>query len=300
MKRLLVIAAALAATLTSRAQGTHAAMDARTTAYRQNVAKVEDNARKLRAAWPDQYLQALKALDLKFKAAGDLDNVILVRKEIDRFNQTKQVSRETAPQTPAELGDLHTRAMKSLQSIDLSSGRQIAALTSSYVADLDLLKKELTRQGKFDDAIQVSEALRLARSSAAEARAQLASLGDGPIAPVKETTNARPTSPKPAAVAKATRAVAARPKTGTTPIGAWSTYPPGLPDVKLTMTLHEDGRFEQSSEDAEWDGTFIFLNDERTKVERRCNNGSTFILEYDRATDSMTQNDGAPYSRISG
>jgi hypothetical protein len=242
----------------------------------------------------------MKALDLKFKAAGDLDNVVLVRKEIDRFNQTKQVSRETAPQTPAELGDLHTRARKSLQSIDLSSGRQIAALTSSYVADLDLLKKELTRQGKFDDAIQVSEALRLARSSAAEARAQLASLGDGPIAPVKESTSAKPASPRPVAVAKAARPVAARPGTGTSPIGVWGTSPPGLPDGKLTMTLHEDGRFEQSPEDAEWGGTFIFLNDEHTRAERRCNNGSTFILEYDRATDAMTQNDGAPYSRISG
>ena len=100
MKKMMVTAVFLGAALATHAQDLKTILDSKAKAYRQNLAKVEAEVRKQQKDLPDQYLQALTSLEQRFTKAGDLDNVLLVRKELDRFQQAKQISEEMVVQAP--------------------------------------------------------------------------------------------------------------------------------------------------------------------------------------------------------
>jgi len=303
MKRLIVAAAIAMTALLVHAQDVKTVLDNRTNGYKQELAKVDADVKKQQEAWPDQYLQALNTLAQKFTKDGDLDKVLLVRQEIDRFKKTKQAPEE-AVQEPKELASLQARAIKMPQSIEAGRRKLISAATARHIDGLEELKKRLTQQGQIEDALKVNDEIGLLKSRAESYAAQ-------PVPPdtvaEKVVTEEKKAGPEPAETVRPEATSAATPrdpivrpvKKGNSPIGKWLSHPPDMPDVKLIMTLHEDGRFDQDQESQEWGGTFKFLNDEHTKVERDCRNGSVFILEYNPSTDEMTQNDGAPYVRAS-
>lgn len=125
-------------------------------AYDQDLAKMEAESKKAIADWPDQYLQALKTLEQKFQTAGDLESLIAVRKEKDRFAETKQMPAEAIVQIPKELADLQGKAVKVLQNIELKRNKQIVTAANKYTAGLEELRTSLTKQGKVDDAVVVN------------------------------------------------------------------------------------------------------------------------------------------------
>jgi hypothetical protein len=301
MKRLIVAASIAMTALLVHAQDVKTVLDNRTNGYKQELAKVDADVKKQQEAWPDQYLQALNTLAKKFTKDGDLDKVLLVRQEIDRFNKTKQAPEE-AIQAPIELASLQAQAIRMPQSIEAGRRKQIGAATARHIDGLEELKKRLTQQGKIEDALKVNDEISVVKTRAESYAAQ--PVPQDSVAE-KIASEEKKTSPETVAAVASETTSAATPlepivrtvKKGNSPIGKWLSHPPDMPDVKLIMALHEDGRFDQDQESQEWGGTFKFLNDEHTKVERDCRNGSVFILEYNPSTDEMTQNDGAPYIR---
>jgi hypothetical protein len=63
------------------------------------------------------------------------------------------------------------------------------------------------------------------------------------------------------------------------------------------MELHADGTFEVKGE-RQWSGTWKFSNATRTRIQRKCDNGSSFTIRYEEETGQLIQNDGASYGRF--
>src|SRR3990172_10405164 len=66
----------------------------------QQLARIEADAMKSLEAWPAEYARSLKALEEKLKKDGDLQGVLAVRKESDRFAANKQIPAEAVVETP--------------------------------------------------------------------------------------------------------------------------------------------------------------------------------------------------------
>ena len=156
MKRLIAIAVIAAVACAVRAQDVKTVLDNRTKGYKQALAQVDVDAKKQQDAWPDQYIQALNTLAQKFGKDGDLDKVLQIRQEIDRFKKTKQAPDE-AVQEPRELASLQAKAIKMPQTIEAGRRKQIMAATARHIEGLEELKKRLTQQGQIEDALKVNE-----------------------------------------------------------------------------------------------------------------------------------------------
>ena len=293
MRRLFVALLVAVVALPVQGEDLKTILAAKARAYRQDLEKLEADARKSAEAWPDQYLQALMTLEQRFQQAGDLDSVIVVRREKARFSEGKQLPEEAVVQTPREVAALQTKAIRMLKNIEDNRGRQAGAATERYLAGLEEMKRSLTKQGQFEDALKVSEEIGRVRKEAEAAGIQLVS--NDATAP-RPPEQKKPEVRKPAAEAKPVFKPAGSRKKGRSPIGTWLTHPEGMPDVSLIVVLHKDGRWE-AVDDQVWNGRFKFLNDEQTKMERR-SNGQVFILEYDPETDQMIQDGQVPYFRV--
>lgn len=155
MKKWVVILL-LGMALMAKAEDTAMLLAAHQKAYEKDLANIDAGCKKALAAWPDQYLQALKNLEQKFQDVGDLENLMTVRKESARFTAAKQVAEDMVVQAPKDLADLQRKAMKSEQNAELKKSRQVVSSAEKYLAILEQLKKDLTKNGNVDDAIVVN------------------------------------------------------------------------------------------------------------------------------------------------
>jgi len=283
MKRLIMCAMLALVALPVRAQDVKTVLDNRTKGYQQGLAQVESDAKKQEVAWQDQYLLALKTLEQKVTKGGDLDGVIQVRKEIERFRKARQVGEGDVVQEPAELASLQARAVKMPKSIESSRIKQVRVVTLQHIDGLDELKKRLTQQGQIEDALKINEEITRLKKELEVIAPQ----------PEPSVIVAAPSVP---VVMKTVTIAAPKQAKGKSPIGRWRTHPPDQPAIHLIMTLHEDGRFVVQDDQA-WSGTFKFLDDAHTQIERTCGSGAVFTLEYNPETDEMMQSDGAPFVR---
>jgi hypothetical protein len=125
--------------------------------YEQDLVKIEAGSKSSVDVLVAQYTQALIVIEKKFLDAGDLDNLLLVRKEKERVIETKQMPLDSAlQQAPKQLTELQQKGLKNLQAIRLSKEKQVVAAATNYLAGLDELKKSLTRMNKIDEAREVN------------------------------------------------------------------------------------------------------------------------------------------------
>jgi len=125
--------------------------------YEQDLAKVEAESRKALEAWSDQYALSLKNLEQKLQKAGDLESLMLVKAEAERFAKARKVSADVLVPAVPELAVLQTRAIQTSSSIELGRCKKVIALVEKYIAGLEELKKSQTKQGRFDDALKTKE-----------------------------------------------------------------------------------------------------------------------------------------------
>ena len=142
--------------LQARAQDLKTVLATYQKAYELDLEKAEADSKQSIIGWSVQYVQLLDSLEKKFQGAGDLGGLVAVRKERARFTETKQIPDDAVVAVPQELADLQGKAIKALQIADLKKNRQIVAGSNKYVAALEDLKKNLTKQGKVDDAVEVN------------------------------------------------------------------------------------------------------------------------------------------------
>lgn len=121
----------------------------------QQLAKIDVECKKASEKWPEQYLQALKMLEVKFQKEGELDAILVVRKEAERFSVAKAIPPEAFVETPQELRDLQERSTKGSGDPDVERYKQVLALLAKYEDSLGTLKQSLTQKGLIDEAIAV-------------------------------------------------------------------------------------------------------------------------------------------------
>ena len=104
-----------------------------------------------------EYQKQLINLDETLRKKGDLESILAVRKEKNRFAQTKTMPEDAVVQSPAELKALQQKYSKSALSLEDSKNKSLAVLAGPYLQTLEDLKKSLTQNGKIDDALAVKD-----------------------------------------------------------------------------------------------------------------------------------------------
>ena len=115
---------------------------------------------------PMKYMHDLEALRAKFQEAGDLDGLLAVKKEIERYRQAKaeeadpfEALPEMTPNVivtaPPELRKLQTQYVSSFTEAAATLKNSISERGEKYLSQIKSLQTALTKAGKIDEAIAV-------------------------------------------------------------------------------------------------------------------------------------------------
>ncbi len=103
------------------------------------------------------YLLDLKALEKQYQNSGELEPLLAVRNEYNRFKSDRDISDITPAISPAGLTTLQKQLIKSEKKIKLQYANSIIKLGASYERRLEALKKSLTKDGKIEEALKTME-----------------------------------------------------------------------------------------------------------------------------------------------
>ncbi len=115
--------------------------------------RCDDEIRKQSAPIRERYQEDLDALAKSYQAQGDLDNLLAVKSEQERFSKSAKIDLPDIVRTPQKLRELQEKYRESFSKTARSVARQ-------HVADLEELKRTLTVDGKLDEAIAVQSQIR--------------------------------------------------------------------------------------------------------------------------------------------
>lgn len=160
--------------------------------YEQELAASEAVNAAAHKTWADGYLRCLTTLEQTFQQAGDLDSVLIVREEETRFAASPLLPPEAMVKAPKGLADLQTSVLKSMQAVEMKKTDQILNAATRYLAALEGLKKNLTRQGSVDDAVEVNAEISRVKQRAEITAAQFALAAAGAVADAPEPAAANP------------------------------------------------------------------------------------------------------------
>ena len=134
--------------------------------YEQGLAAIQGETNKALTNSVQGYADALKALGQKLQGAGDLDGMLAVKKESERFEKEKTIPESAVVADCVALRDLQTKWQKMPDTIDVNKSKKIVTLSKGHIAALEEVKKQLTMQGKVEEAVVVKDEIERARTSA--------------------------------------------------------------------------------------------------------------------------------------
>jgi hypothetical protein len=150
--------------------------------FAEQLGKIAAERDKALADALSRHAQMLSDLEMRFQLAGDLKPLLAVREERRRFEADPAVTSIAPVSAPEALGALQTQYIERYKQIQLGSARRVLDLSVQYRRRLDALQKELTREGRIEEALKVlHEAESVAGKAAVlHARAQIAAGGLAP------------------------------------------------------------------------------------------------------------------------
>ncbi len=115
---------------------------------------------------PTKYVRDLEALRTKFQEAGDLDGLLAVKKEIDRYRKIRteeadpfeavpEMTADVIVAAPAELRKLQEQYVSSFAEAAATLKNSIFERGEKYRAQIKAMQTALTKAGKIDEAIAV-------------------------------------------------------------------------------------------------------------------------------------------------
>jgi hypothetical protein len=125
------------------------------------------------AACLGYYSNSLAEIELKTRQAADLDGLIAVRGEMERFRSSGSVPDKTPEGIPEAMAVAQSKYQRLVSEALVKRLRKHAALTRSYVKSLEALKVSLVKQGKLDDALSAADELKAAEFILADVEVQL-------------------------------------------------------------------------------------------------------------------------------
>ncbi|OVE74493.1 hypothetical protein BVX94_00160, partial [bacterium B17] len=123
--------------------------------YKSQLEKINKEYDKTVKEAPLKYNQNLTALEKTLQSKGDLQGIMAVRKERDRFSLSKEVTDELLVTTPKPLKKLQQQYMASEIDADINKTEEINKLTEAYLKRLEKVKKSLTVKGNIDEALLI-------------------------------------------------------------------------------------------------------------------------------------------------
>ena len=133
--------------------------------YEKSIKRIETEHAEKRAAWPAEYIKALRALRTRMQKAGDLDGWELVGSEIGRFGQRKTIAGSDIVRSSPALSAIQAKYGKLASILDEKKSAEILNLTELYLGHLKKLQSDLTKKGDMAEALSVkAEAERVRRS----------------------------------------------------------------------------------------------------------------------------------------
>ena len=153
---------------------------------------------------PMKYRRDLEALQATFQKAGDLDGLLAVKKEIDRYGKLKpeeldpfEPVPEMAPNVivtaPAELRKLQEQYAASFTEAAATLKNNIAERGEKYRSQIKAAQAALTRAGKIDEAIAVrNESDRVSKILDSGDIAELIGNAGAPASPTTPTSPSQP------------------------------------------------------------------------------------------------------------
>jgi len=166
MKRLVIVAMCFCAQQCLAQTAPSADIKTLKVKYEQGLAAIQEDTNKALANSVQGYADALKALGRKLQGAGDLDGMLAVKKESERFEKEKAIPESAVVADCVALKDLQLRWQKMPDAIDVSKSKKIVTLSGSHIAALEELKKQLTMQGQVDEAVEAKNEIERVRTSA--------------------------------------------------------------------------------------------------------------------------------------
>jgi hypothetical protein len=136
-------------------------------AYREQVSKIDAKYAALKEKVPADYTNALNALEMSFTKKGDLDSVVAIRTERDRYIVAQDISSKAIVKSPPALKALQERFQKTVVDLEAGKKKDIAASIVPYLTRLEQLKTNLTKSSKVDDALLVKQEIDRVKGSVA-------------------------------------------------------------------------------------------------------------------------------------
>lgn len=134
--------------------------------YDERMKEIDADATAKQQKVLKKYKSTLIVVERKVKLKGDLDGLLIVRSEVERFDVQKDLSVTNAVPQPDELRSVQELYLKYLGAISLDRARDIKKLWQQYDAALATLEKKNTVQGKVETALAVrAERDRVEKSS---------------------------------------------------------------------------------------------------------------------------------------
>ena len=140
--------------------------------YETELDRIEKDSAETAAALPVNYRSSLGKLEERLQRDADLDGLLVVRKEVDRFKKEENVPEEAFVDAPAALRELQESYRAAQWRVELDKARRAGALTDKYIAALQRMQDDLTRSGQIESAVTVKAAAEAARAEPAYTAAQ--------------------------------------------------------------------------------------------------------------------------------
>jgi len=142
------------------------------TQYETHLTKIENAARTERTDTFRAYGATLDRISSSYQKNGMLEDLLAARREQERFKQDGGIPDSPADGAPALLVKLQKKTRKTLASIDSSESTSVLDLTEKYIAYLDRLKRNLTKEGEMQAALDVRDEIANVKASPAYTSAQ--------------------------------------------------------------------------------------------------------------------------------
>jgi hypothetical protein len=179
-----------------RADGA-ARVDALRAVYDAELSKLSKAMTVRQGAAVKAYGDGLVALQGRFQGAGELESLLSVRAERERFGRDMTVPDQPDPGAPVSLRKLNRDCRAALDAVALERSKSVVRLTERYMSHLSGLVKQLTRDRKIEDAIAVRQEVETAKAGEAYQSARFALADHAANAGVRvadETPGRRPPS----------------------------------------------------------------------------------------------------------
>jgi len=106
---------------------------------------------------PVAYGKSLDALIESARKRGQLEELLALREEKVRFEDSRNVPESPGANLPESARRLHAAYSKALAAAEAKRASRVAVLTRSYLARLEVLKRELTAGNDIPSALEVKE-----------------------------------------------------------------------------------------------------------------------------------------------